>query len=67
MLVHSAEPSTPLVQPDRIVLTKTSDTKASALLVGGIVTFRCLAQYEAVTATRINEAFEAAEVEKIGT
>ncbi|MCI0438548.1 MAG: hypothetical protein L0177_05395 [Chloroflexi bacterium] len=67
LLVHSVEPSTPLAQVDQIVLIKTSDTKASALLVGDIVTFRCRAQYEAVAAVRINEAFYAATIEKVET
>ena len=62
LLVHSVEPATPLAQPDRIVLIKTSDTKASALLTGDIVTFRCRAQYKAVAAVRENEDFYPSKV-----
>ncbi|MEE8047006.1 MAG: hypothetical protein V3T49_09200 [Dehalococcoidia bacterium] len=64
LLVHSVTPSTSLATPERIVLIKTSDTKASALLPNDVVTFRCRAQYEAVGAVRDNEHFD---VDKVGT
>jgi hypothetical protein len=67
LLVRSSEPPTLLAQPGRIVLIKTTDTKASALLVGDVVTFRCRAQYEALAAVRINESFQGTKVEKVAT
>ena len=57
LFVYSAEPATELARPENIVILKTSDTKASALLPGDIVTFKCRAQYEAVAAVRNAETF----------
>jgi hypothetical protein len=65
LFVHSVSPATALAEPNQITLIKTSDTKASALLVGDIVTFRCRAQYEAVAAIRLDEAFNAAKVKEV--
>lgn len=67
LLVYSTNPPTTLAQPDQITLTKTTDTKASALLIGDIVIFRCRAQFEAVAAVRIDEAFDAAKLDKVTT
>ncbi len=63
LLVHTAEPTTRLAPPEEIVIIKTSDTKASILLPGDVVTFKCRAQYEAVAAVRENESFNADKVE----
>ena len=67
LLVHSVTPRTTLAQPDRIVLIKTSDTKASALLPKDIVTFLCRAQYEAVAPVLINEDFDAEKARIVET
>lgn len=64
LLVYSSEPETDLAQPENIVIIKTTDTKATMLLAGDVVTFRCRAQYEAVAAIRNNETFRA---EDLGT
>jgi hypothetical protein len=63
LLVHSASPSTPLAPPEEIVILKTTDTKASVLYPGDVVTFKCRAQYEAVAAVRENESFNEDKVE----
>lgn len=63
LFVHVSIPATNLAPPEHIVLIKTSDTKASALLPGDIVTFRCRAQYEAVAAVRNEETFDSDKVE----
>jgi hypothetical protein len=63
LFVFSAEPSTRLAPPEEIVIMKTTDTKAAALLPGDIVTFKCRAQYEAVAAVRVNESFNQSKVE----
>jgi hypothetical protein len=63
LLVHSAMPSTRLAPPEEIVIVKTTDTKASVLYPGDVVTFKCRAQYEAVAAVRENEAFNESKVE----
>jgi hypothetical protein len=63
LLVRSAEPATPYAPPNQIIVLKTSDTKAVALLPGDIVTFKCRAQYEAVAAVRENEAFNEDKLE----
>lgn len=47
-----------------VVIVKTTDTKAAALLNGDIISFKCRAQYESVAAVRENEKFDAA---KLGT
>jgi hypothetical protein len=57
LLIHSAQPETPLAPLEEIVVVKTTDTKASVLLPGDVVTFKCRAQYEAVAAVRENEPF----------
>jgi hypothetical protein len=63
LFVFTVDPSTRLAPPEEIVIMKTTDTKAAALLPGDIVTFKCRAQYEAVAAVRENESFNQAKVE----
>ena len=63
LLVSDAHPPTGLAPRGDIVIIKTSDTKASALLPGDVVTFKCRAQYEAVAAVRRRETFDADLVE----
>lgn len=62
--VELVNPSTELAPQGNVVLLKTTDLKAVALLPGDYVTFVCRAQYEAVAATNNAEAFDA---DKAGT
>lgn len=64
ILVNAAEPTTELASPGSVVILKSTDTKATALLPGDIVTFKCRAQYEVVAAVANNEDFDEA---KMGT
>lgn len=65
LFVHTSDSE--LAPPESIVIIKTSDTKASALLPGDVVTFKCRAQYEAVAAVRDRETFDMAASEKLAT
>lgn len=67
LLVKSVSPPSRLAEPGRIVLIKTSDTKAAALLPKDLVTFRCRAQYEAVAAVRVNEDFDPEKTQRVAT
>ena len=62
--VELVNPSTELAPQGNVVLLKTTDLKAVALLPGDYVIFVCRAQYEAVAATNNAEAFDA---DKAGT
>lgn len=62
LLVNSAAPSTPDATPGDLVLLKVTDTKATALLPGDNVTFKCRRQYENVAAVLNNEKFNADKV-----
>ena len=57
--VELVSPSTELAPQGNVVLLKTTDLKAVALLPGDYVTFVCRAQYEAVAAANNAEAFDA--------
>jgi hypothetical protein len=63
LFVHVAEPATVLAPSESITIIKTSDTKASALVPGDVITFKCRAQYEAIAAIRENETFNANRME----
>lgn len=56
-VIHT-DPPTGLALPGTAVILKTTDTKATNLRPGDIVTFKCRAQYEAVAATLKNENFD---------
>jgi hypothetical protein len=56
-VIHT-DPPTGLALPGTAVILKTTDTKATNLRPGDIVTFKCRAQYEAVAATLQNENFD---------
>lgn len=60
--VLSSKPSTDLAPEGQVVIIKATDTKASILLPGDRVTFRCRRQYEAVAAVRENQSFKQDEV-----
>lgn len=57
LLVTSITPSVAddTVRVENIAILKVTDTKATALLEGDAVTFKCRRQYEAVAAVRDNE------------
>lgn len=52
-----------LVDVGEVAILKTSDLKATAILVGDEVVFKCRAQYEAVAPIRSNETFVPEKVE----
>jgi len=55
LLVQSSDCS--LAKYGELVILKVEDTKATALLPGDIVTFRCRVEYEVLTAVLTNETF----------
>jgi hypothetical protein len=57
LLVTSANPSTTSAQPGSVSILKVTDTKATALEEGDVVTFKCRRQYEAIAAVRDNQTF----------
>lgn len=62
--VRKVSPDTILAPLGDVVIVKTTDTKAVALLNGDVVTFKCRAQFESIAAVRENEKFDA---DKLGT
>lgn len=56
--VHVTASDCLLARVGSVVILKTTDTKATALLVGDQVTFKCRVQYEAVAPLANNEVFE---------
>lgn len=63
LLVQSTNPETSLASVGQVAILKVSDTKATALLPGDIVTFKCRRQYEAIAAVKDNQTFDADAVE----
>jgi hypothetical protein len=63
LLVNSIEPSTDLAQVGSVSILKVSDTKATALVTGDLVTFKCRRQYEALAAVKDNQKFDREKVE----
>lgn len=59
ILVSSASPSTVSAQEGSVSILKVTDTKATALEEGDVVTFKCRRQYEAIAAVRDNQKFNA--------
>jgi hypothetical protein len=55
--VMSMQPDAPFASTNDVVLIKTSDTKAAALIPEDIVEFKCRAQYESVAPVQKNERF----------
>lgn len=56
--VQSLTPKANFAGVGDVVILKTTDLKAAALLPGDVVTFKCRAQYESVAAIQTNERFE---------
>lgn len=63
VLVSNTEPESELAPIGAVVILKTTDTKAVALLGGDQVTFKCRAQYEPLAAVRDGETFNAETLE----
>jgi len=63
ILVQSSSPSTELAREGSVSILKVSDTKATALLPGDVVVFKCRRQYEALAAVRENQDFDREAVE----
>lgn len=54
----SIDPAAPFgTKAEDVVIIKTADTKAAALLPGDVVEFKCRAQYESVAPIQTNERF----------
>lgn len=60
--VQNSQPRTDLATEGNISVLKVTDTKATALLPGDIVTFKCRRQYEALAAVKENQKFDEAKV-----
>lgn len=58
ILVKSASPETPDAPVGKVVILKSTDTKATALTSGDEVTFKCRRQYEAVAPVSDQEQFD---------
>lgn len=56
--VLSMEPDASFASTGDVVLVKTSDTKAAALVADDVVQFKCRAQFEAIAPTQENERFD---------
>ncbi|HEV7951761.1 MAG TPA: hypothetical protein VGO98_00070 [Candidatus Saccharimonadales bacterium] len=61
ILVENTTPQTPNAEAGSVALLKSTDTKATALLSGDKVTFKCRLQYEAVAAVSDQEKFSSDE------
>jgi hypothetical protein len=59
LLVQSVSPATPSATAGAVSILKVTDTKATALIPGDVVTFKCRRQYEAIAAVRDNQTFNA--------
>lgn len=59
--VSSVAPATNLATIGRVVILKTTDTKAAVLTEGDVVEFKCRAQFEAIAAVRENETWDSAK------
>jgi hypothetical protein len=55
------------LEPQQVLLIKTTDSKVQALAPGDQVTFKCRAQYETLAAVRNNSQFTVDQVEPLGT
>lgn len=56
--VQTAQPSTDLAPEGGLIIIKATDTKATALSAGDVVTFKCRRQYEAVAAVENGQSFD---------
>lgn len=56
--VSAMKPVAPFAGVEDVVIIKTSDTKAAALIPGDVVQFKCRAQYESVAPIQVREHFE---------
>lgn len=56
VFVHSS--TSPYAPSETIAILKVEDTKGIALLPGDVVTFKCRAQFEAISATTGSQAFD---------
>lgn len=60
--VSVSKPATDLAPVGEVAIVKTADTKASALMPGDIVTFKCRRQYENIAAVKDKQEFKESEV-----
>lgn len=58
VLIQDVTPNTDLATPGQLDILKVVDTKATALQAGDVVTFKCIRQFEAVTASVKNQKFD---------